>query len=104
MNNLKISYQNDPQAYKDTLQKLALELRGYQAALERLQAEQRFDELRPIAHTIRNIAGALGQTKLKIIATYWEDLCVQQKTAPVQEFRQSIEETVQQMETEIRTL
>jgi HPt (histidine-containing phosphotransfer) domain-containing protein len=104
MNNLKTSYKNDPQAYKHTLRELAAELRGYHAALDRLHAEQQFGELRTIAHTIRNIAGAIGQTKLKIVAAYWEELCVQKKLAPVQEFRQSIEETVQQMETEINTL
>jgi HPt (histidine-containing phosphotransfer) domain-containing protein len=104
MNNLKTSYTNNPQAYKHTLQQLAAELRGYHAALDHLHAEQQFDELRPIAHTIRNIAGAIGQTKLKIVATYWEDLCIQKRLAPVQEFKQSIEETVQHMETEINTL
>jgi|SRR5215217_6578032 len=100
MNNLKTAYQNDPQTYKEILLKLAAELNGCLHVMETLYQENRFDELRPIVHNVRNIAGAAGQTKLKIVAAYWEELCVQKKSGPINEFRQSIEEAARNMQKE----
>ena len=101
MNKLKASYQNDLPAYKDVICQLKVELNGYLPEIDRLLHLEKFAELRQIAHTIRNIAGALGDTKLKIIAGFWEELSFERKTSSINEFEQAIHETIRNIDDDL---
>lgn len=100
MNNLKIIYQNNPEMYKETLRKLSAELKVYSETVEKLYNEKEFIELKMVSHTIRNIAGSIGQSKLKILAAYWEDICVLEKFGDINEFKQTIKDVLVEIQKE----
>ena len=90
-------HDNDP-AYLKMLDKLTSELRNYQEIIGQLHDNRLYGELKSVTHNIRNIAGLLGQTNLKIMATYWEGLCDSKTPGNINELRLSIENAVKSIE------
>lgn len=101
MNNLKALYSNDSEKYKEILLKLVTELAAYGEKIEGLYNEGRFDELKFMSHSIRNLAGAVGQSKLKIAAAYWEEVCEQKRTANINDFKQLIDDVLKELQDEL---
>lgn len=104
MNNLKFTFRNDPQEYKASLLKLIDELQEYASLVNNMHVSTPSVNLSHIAHSVRNIAGVTGRTKLKIIAACWDkpDAAIDQKG--IHEFYATIEEAIADMRAEWATL
>ena len=98
MNTLKKICGDDSEKYTELLFKIISNLTSSSITLERLYNENELEELKVVSHNIRNMAGLLGKTKLKIMATYWEDLCRQRKGGDIMEFKLAIDEVLSDIE------
>jgi HPt (histidine-containing phosphotransfer) domain-containing protein len=100
MVNLKIIYQDNPGKYREVRDKIISELSLYSERVQELYQNNFYDELKIISHTLRNLAGAIGNSKLKITAAYWEEVCANRKKANIDDLRASITDALVQLQKE----
>lgn len=89
-NNLEEAFKNDPEKYRDVLAQLKKELYSYHLHVESLYSAKNYIELKTVSHKIRNIAGMLGFYSLKILASYWEEICAEEKKGDIAEYKACI--------------
>jgi hypothetical protein len=96
-NNLREAFKNDKEKYKQVLGELQNELRQYYNEVGLLYLEKRYTELKTVSHKIRNIAGAMGYYPLKILSSYWEEVCAEEKNADVEDYKMSINKAIEEI-------
>ena len=98
MNNLEKAFGNDHKRYEEALAKLINEMKGYLAQLEQQYNNSNYTDLKSISHNIRNIAGALGLTKLKMLSAFWEEVCDEQGRADISEYKKILSAEISSLE------
>jgi HPt (histidine-containing phosphotransfer) domain-containing protein len=89
-NNLREAFKNDTEKYRQVMEQLRAELQGYHQNIELLLQEKKYAELKVISHKIRNIAGMLGLYHLKMLSSYWEEICDEETTGNIAEYKANI--------------
>lgn len=102
-NNLREAFKNDKEKYKQVLGELQNELSQYYNEVGLLYHEKKYAELKTVSHKIRNIAGAMGYYPLKILSSYWEEVCAEEKTADVEEYKVNIHKAIEEIGIEQKT-
>lgn len=101
MNNLEKAFGGDKKKYREALTGLYNELIGYANNVEILYSEKNYASLKQVSHHVRNIAGALGYSKLKFMSASWEDVCETKGSADIQEYKKQLFDVLRSIKSSI---